>query len=305
MMNGSIRVESEEGVGSTFSFTVKLPVNSSATKDKLPIPGFLKDKNVFIMDSSQHNRSKISNILGAFGAECVESEEFIMWDESRYQHVFLDNKVLLKCSDAETEQIRQSCQSDSGPLVIAMLDVVSLHQQIKRINDLELDGYIIKPVKQSELLHVFSSKYKLPEADASGKEELESEPEVSPEEEKRILLVEDNEDNRLLVKTYLKNLPYIIDEAENGKIAVDMYRNNTYNLIIMDVQMPVMDGHEATRIMRVLEVEKGLPSTPIIALTAHAIKEEIDKCMAAGCDTHVGKPIKKATLISIIADFVT
>ena len=186
-----------------------------------------------------------------------------------------------------------------------MLDSVSLHQQINRINKLELDGYLTKPIKQSELLHVFSSKDEQVGERVTSNEQLETEEDETSVEKKRILLVEENEDNRLLVKTYLKKLPYIIDEAENGKIAVDLYRQNTYNLILMDVQMPVMDGHEATRAMRVLEAESGRSTTPIIALTAHAIKEEIDKCLAAGCDTHVGKPIKKSTLLSVIEDFVT
>ena len=305
MMNGRIWVESEEGVGSVFSFTVNLPVNNSATKDDLPLEGFLKDKNVLVMDSNQHNRTKICNLLNAFGAQCVESEEFTAWDESKFQYVFLDHKILFKCNDEETEKIRQSNQADSGPVIIAMLDSVSLHQQINRINKLELDGYLTKPIKQSELLHVFSNKDEMPEAHVSGDEQHKSKLDETPVEGKRILLVEDNEDNRLLVKAFLKNLPYIIDEAENGKIAVDMYRNNTYDLIIMDVQMPIMDGHEATRVIRVLEAESGRPQTPIIALTAHAIKEEIDKCLAAGCDTHVGKPIKKSTLIGIIEDFIT
>jgi CheY-like chemotaxis protein len=73
----------------------------------------------------------------------------------------------------------------------------------------------------------------------------------------------------------------------------------------MDVQMPIMDGHEATRAIRMMEAESGRQPTSIIALTAHAIKEEIDKCMAAGCDTHVGKPIKKSTLLSVIEDYVS
>ncbi|RKZ46825.1 MAG: hybrid sensor histidine kinase/response regulator, partial [Gammaproteobacteria bacterium] len=305
MMNGSIRVESEEGVGSTFSFTVKLPVNESATRDNLPMPGFLKDKNILVLDSNQHNRTKICNLLSSFGAECVESEEFNMWDESRYQYVFMDHKILFACDDGETEQIRQSSQSDSGPVIIAMLDPVTFHQQIQRINELGLSGYFSKPIKQSELLHVFSSKDQQKEESQLSKDQIDAETDETSVEEKHILLVEDNEDNRLLVRTYLKKSPYIIDEAENGKIAVDMYRNNSYNLILMDVQMPVMDGHEATRVIRVLEVENGRPTTPIIALTAHAIKEEIDKCLAAGCDTHVGKPIKKATLIGIIEDYAT
>ncbi len=305
MMNGRIWVESEEGVGSTFSFTVKLPVNHSATVSDLPLKGFLKDKNVLVMDSSHHNRTKICNILHAFGAEAAESEGFISWDESEYQYVLLDHKILFNCDDGEIEHIRQSSQSDTDPVIIVMLDPVSLHQQIKRINELELDGYLTKPVKQSELLHIFSDKGDISGARDITNEEHESKPEEISAEEKRILLVEDNEDNRLLVRTYLKKFPYIIDEAENGKIGVDMYRENTYNLILMDVQMPVMDGHEATRVIRVLEAESGRPQTPIIALTAHAIKEQIDKCLAAGCDTHVGKPIKKSTLISIIEEFVT
>ena len=305
MMNGSIRVESEEGEGSTFSFTVKLPVNDSATRDKLPMPGFLQDKNMLVLDSNQHNRTKICNLLRSFGAECVEYEEFKMWDESTYQYVFLDHKILFACDDGETEQIKQSSQSDSGPVIIAMLDPVTFHQQIQWINKLELGGYFSKPIKQSELLHVFSNKGQQKEESHLAKEQIDSETDEISVEEKHILLVEDNEDNRLLVRTYLKNSPYIIDEAENGKIAVEMYRNNSYSLILMDVQMPVMDGHEATRVIRVLEVENGRPTTPIIALTAHAIKEEIDKCLAAGCDTHVGKPIKKSTLIEIIEDYAT
>ena len=305
MMNGSIRVESEEGVGSTFSFTVKLPVNDSATRDKLPMPGFLQGKKMLVLDSNQHNRTKVCNLLSAFGAECAESEEFKMWDESTYQYVFLDHKILFACDDGETEQIKQSSQSDSGPVIIAMLDPVTFHQQIQLIDKLGLGGYFSKPIKQSELLHVFSNKGQQKEESHLAKEQIDSETDEISVEEKHILLVEDNEDNRLLVRTYLKNSPYIIDEAENGKIAVDMYRNNSYSLILMDVQMPVMDGHEATRVIRVLEVENGRPTTPIIALTAHAIKEEIDKCLAAGCDTHVGKPIKKSTLIEIIEDYAT
>ena len=311
MMKGRIWVESEVGVGSTFSFTVILPVNKSATRNDLPLDGFLKDESVLVVDGNEHNRIKICNILRAFGAENLESKAFLSWDElsgigkQKYQYIFLDYKTIRKCSDTEMDKFKQSRQLDSGPVIIAMLGPVSLHQKIRKVNEFELDGYLTKPIKQSELLHVFSNKAEQEREGIASNEQADSGEDETSADAKRILLVEDNEDNRMLVKTYLKKFPYIIDEAENGEIAVDLYRKNIYDLILMDVQMPVMDGHEATRAMRILEAESGQPSTPIIALTAHAIKEEIDKCMEAGCDTHVGKPIKKSTLLSVIENYLT
>ena len=106
----------------------------------------------------------------------------------------------------------------------------------------------------------------------------------------------------MLIKAYLKKTPHSLDEAENGALAVEMYKQNNYDLVLMDVQMPVMDGPEATRLIRAWEKEQNKKHTTIISLTAHAIREEIDKCMAAGCDTHLSKPVKKATLLQTIEE---
>ncbi len=123
----------------------------------------------------------------------------------------------------------------------------------------------------------------------------------SGEKALNILLVEDNEDNRLLMLSYLKKTVHTVETAENGEIAVEKFRAGKYDIILMDVQMPVMDGYDATRHIREIELKDNKKRTPIIALTAHAMKEDEQKSMVAGCDGHLTKPIKKATLFEAIA----
>ncbi|MCE5284202.1 MAG: CHASE domain-containing protein [Deltaproteobacteria bacterium] len=119
----------------------------------------------------------------------------------------------------------------------------------------------------------------------------------------KILLVEDRQDNRLLIQSYLKKLPHAMDMAGNGQEAVDMIRaGGRYDLILMDIQMPVMDGYTATRHIREWEVDHHQPPAIIVALTAHALHEDREKSIAAGCDGHLTKPIKKAEFLSALQD---
>lgn len=117
----------------------------------------------------------------------------------------------------------------------------------------------------------------------------------------RILLVDDSEDNRLLVRSFLKKMPYVIDTADNGLAAVERYKASTYDLILMDIQMPVMDGHTATKQIRDWERSNEREPTPVLALTAYALPEEIRKGYDAGCNGHLTKPIKKNDLLYSIA----
>ena len=121
----------------------------------------------------------------------------------------------------------------------------------------------------------------------------------------KILLVEDNEDNRLLISTYLKNTPHQLHMAENGAVGVEAFKAETYDIVFTDVQMPVMDGHTATRAIRQWEMAEGRPAVPIIALSAYALKEDEQKSLDAGCTGHITKPIKKARLLSALADYAT
>jgi len=124
-----------------------------------------------------------------------------------------------------------------------------------------------------------------------------------PTEPRKILLVEDHPDNRALVLAYLKGSPHHVLVADNGEAAVEMALAYRFDLVLMDMQMPIMDGYEATRRIRAFEKEHGRAATRIIALTAHAMHEESERTRAAGCDAHLSKPIRKQHLLQAINDF--
>jgi len=116
----------------------------------------------------------------------------------------------------------------------------------------------------------------------------------------RILVAEDSPVNLLLIEKYLKDPSFEIDTARDGAVALEKFQSGAYDLVLMDLQMPVMDGYEATRSMRAWEVEQRKSPTPILALTAHAFKEEEQKSLAAGCNAHLIKPIRKPDLLEAI-----
>ena len=118
----------------------------------------------------------------------------------------------------------------------------------------------------------------------------------------RVLLVDDSQDNRVLVRHYLKRMPYKIDEAENGRIAIEMFTANPYDLVIMDLQMPEVDGYDATRTIRRWEREQGRGPIVIMALTAATLEENVRESLEAGCNLHIAKPIKRDALLRVIRD---
>jgi signal transduction histidine kinase/CheY-like chemotaxis protein len=117
----------------------------------------------------------------------------------------------------------------------------------------------------------------------------------------RILLADDSEDNRFLIRGYLKDTRCAIDEVTNGEAAVEAFQNGLYDVILMDAEMPILDGYAATRAIRALEAHRGTLRTPILALTAHALKEARDRSMEAGCTDHLTKPITKTALLEAIS----
>lgn len=124
-----------------------------------------------------------------------------------------------------------------------------------------------------------------------------------PDARLHLLLVDDSADNRTLVQAYLKQLPYRIEEAEDGATAVEKFKAGRYDLVLMDMRMPVMDGYQATRAIRAWEAEQGRSATPIIAFTASAREEDERKSLEAGCTAHLAKPIRKTALLDALAAY--
>jgi CheY-like chemotaxis protein len=157
-------------------------------------------------------------------------------------------------------------------------------------------GYAVKPVRRSELLRLVCK--------ALGQ--------VAPLEDQelaasnaRILIAEDSEDNRFLLEAYLEGTSYQVTYVEDGQAALLLALNQTFDLVLMDVQMPVLDGLAATRSIREAEQQAGRFPVPVLALTANARSDDIEASRAAGCNAHVSKPISKAALLRAIKDHIT
>ncbi|MFH0921229.1 MAG: ATP-binding protein [Fibrobacterota bacterium] len=127
-------------------------------------------------------------------------------------------------------------------------------------------------------------------------------PPITDNRKLRILLVEDNSANREVIHYFLNKTAYIIEDAENGKIGFEKFKISSYDIVLMDIQMPVMDGYEAIRAVRNWEREQDIRPVPIVALTAHAFNEDAEKSLAAGCNTHLTKPLRKNLLLETIFD---
>ncbi len=117
-------------------------------------------------------------------------------------------------------------------------------------------------------------------------------------------MADDSRDNRSLIRAYLKKTPYHLVEADDGQQAIDKFIAGKFDLVLMDIQMPIVDGYEATSTIRVWEVANGRHRTPIVALTASALEDAVHRTRAAGCDAHVTKPVKKSTLLEAIRNAI-
>ena len=297
MMGGNISVESEEGKGSCFSVLITLAKQA----DQSLIKHNFINKNIYVIDTSANSCLSIEEHINETGANAIKITNVDEIENAINSGPEVDVMLINSQFVFSGEEIKESILKHVNlNKVVLLLNPKHMSRHSRTAESHGLIKLLIKPVKCKELYFALDAVINLR---SDGRSNVENKYEkYSNVSGKRILLVEDNPDNRLLIKAYLKNTPHSVDEAENGSIAVDMCKQTDYDIIFMDVQMPVMDGHEATRLIRSWEKEQNKARTKIISLTAHAIREEVEKCLAAGCDSHLSKPIKKATLLSTIKE---
>lgn len=308
-MQGRVWAESTLGEGSTFHCSLRLQVQPQPliqnTAPRIDLTGV----KIFVVDDHPTNRQILRETLRTWGAQVTDASSgkaalarLLGTGEHRQEY----DLMLLDCRMPEmngfqvVEQLNQS--SDRKDLTVVMMTSNHWADDIARTYDLGLGGYLVKPIRRTDLLQSISI--------ALSRKKGISPPTTPPETMKtsssastrpfQVLLVEDSPDNQLLIRAYLKKTDYLLDVADHGGIAVEKFKTTHYDLILMDIQMPVMDGYTATMAIRTWERDHDLPSTPIIALTALALREEGIRILEAGCNTHVTKPVKKSTLLEIL-----
>jgi len=308
-MGGSMWLESELGRGSTFCFTAKFEVQPREERIAAPKADITGVKTL-IIDDNATNRTVLSKMLSRWGAVVSEREDgergLAEMRRARaagdtYALVLLDSRM----PGLDGFQVAESIKKDIGLSVPIIMMLNSDHSRIReeRGKELGVTDYLFKPVKWSDLKDAVLAALGRKEAAAEERPQgikAEALGDLSP---LHILLVEDNVKNRLVIQAFLKKAPYLLDTAENGEIALEKVKAGQYDLVLMDIEMPVMDGYTATVKIRQWEAENRVEATPIIALTAHALVEHGLKSLEAGCTAHLAKPIRKADLLTAIRQY--
>jgi len=317
LMGGYVRAESTPGHGSLFFFTVelKLAETSALAIRSLSHPK-LKGMPVLLMDDNAVHRAVAREFLEAEGATVSETDSGAAGIAKFNEALAAQSPFGLLVVDSQMPGINGletlECigrHSPSNTPVLLMVDATGLTGKLAALKGLGKMDYIVKPLKQRE----FNAK--VGEVIASGsllQPATAEQPANRPASvDNRIamrplhlLLADDSPDNRMLIRAYLKKTPYSLDEAENGRLAYERFIEKKYDVVLMDIQMPVLDGYTAVRMMRDWEKDHDHHRTPIIALTASALDDAVRRARDAGCDMHVSKPVKKATLLEAIVNSI-
>ncbi|MFT7676187.1 MAG: two-component system sensor histidine kinase/response regulator [Planctomycetota bacterium] len=305
-MGGEIQVASTPGTGSCFTLRIPLPVAEMTEEHLTSGPIDLSNRRILVVDDNQTNRDVLVRVLTSWGSVPVSAESAAearieLAKSGSFDLILLDYQM----PDEDGIQLaRWITNQIEGSPPIVLLSSASNLTQARRLQDTGLEGYLPKPVRQRDLQECVSLILGEagPDNTRHKRRRMVTEQVLHESREQalpHVLLVEDNDINQRVALTFLRKRGYRVDVASDGAQAVDAVRMAHYDIILMDCQMPVMDGFDATRAIRALEAD-GLPRTPIVAMTANAMKEDRERCLACGMDDYMSKPIRAVPLFEML-----
>jgi len=307
MMGGEIDVESAPGAGSTFRFTARFGKHEQHAAEQAA-HGPLEGLRVLLVD---HNVSSRITLCAQFAAWGLESDYAVKPEHALevlraaaargapYDAVLLDHALPGMSAIGLARRIRADGALSNARLV--MLAPAARHADIKEVCQSDIDVYLAKPVRQSALFDCLAG-VKAGATRAAAAPPTVEVPAPTPLHgvRGRILLAEDNPVNQEVARRMLDSDGYRVTVANNGLEALDAFLRGSFDLVLMDCQMPEMDGFEASRRIRDKEKETGAARVPIIALTANAMQQDRDECLNAGMDDHLSKPYSREELRTIL-----
>ncbi len=304
-MGGTINLESNLGKGTKVFFTAKFLIDTSNDTQTNELKDYFKGNKVLIIDDNLTNLEITRHYLESyfckiFKAQTIEKAFSILQSKEGINAIIVDNKM----PEMNGFEFNALIKSDKKFNNIPVILLTSLVQKgdAQLASEKGFAGYLTKPVRKKELTECLQMVIKSKGKSVKENDKLLITRHVVNEKnfnnKVKILVVEDNEVNQKLIVKLLNKFGYSCDIAVNGADAVKSYKAKWYDLILMDCQMPVMDGYKATKEIR--KIENNIKHTPIVALTAHALEGDLEKCLDAGMDDYLSKPVNARKLASIL-----